>query len=117
TVVMLKPKSEWRPGMTIEKLKQQLTALVNFPGLSNAWVYPIQTRLSMLSTGIKTPVGIKIAGPDLATIERIGKQVQAAVRDVPGTVSAFADRTASGRYIVVDIDRQATARFGLNITD
>lgn len=117
TVVTLKPKSEWRPGMTIEKLKRELNALVHFPGLSNAWVYPIQTRLSMLSTGIKTPVGIKIYGPDLETIERIGKKVQAAVGDVPGTVSAFADRTASGRYIIVDIDRAAAARFGLNIAD
>ncbi|HET7569821.1 MAG TPA: CusA/CzcA family heavy metal efflux RND transporter [Gammaproteobacteria bacterium] len=117
TVVQLQPKSEWRPGMTIGKLKRQLNALVHFPGLSNAWVYPIQTRESMQSTGIKTPVGIKIAGPDLKTIERIGKQVQAAVRKVPGTVSVYADRTASGRYIVVHIKRDAAARFGLNIAD
>lgn len=117
TVVMLKPESQWRPGMTIDKLKQELNALVNFPGLSNAWVYPIQTRLNMLSTGIKTPVGVKISGPNLTTIEGIGEQVQAALRDVPGTVSVFADRTASARYIVIDTNREAAARFGLNIAD
>lgn len=117
TVVMLKPKPQWRPGMTIEKLKRKLDELVDLPGLSNAWVYPIQTRQRMASSGIKTPVGIRISGPDLRTIERIGEQVQAVMRQVPGTVSAFAERTASGRYIVVDIQRQAAARFGLTIAD
>ena len=117
TTVMLKPRDEWRPGMTPEKLKAELDALVKFPGLSNAWGYPIKTRIDMLATGIRTPVGIKVMGPDLAVIERLGRRIEAILRDVPGTTSVYAERTATGRYLDVDIDRVAAARFGLNIKD
>jgi len=117
TTVMLKPRDQWRPGMTPEKLKAELDALVKFPGLSNAWGYPIKTRIDMLATGIRTPVGIKVMGPDLAVIERLGRRIEAILRDVPGTTSVYAERTATGRYLDVDIDRVAAARFGLNIKD
>jgi Cu(I)/Ag(I) efflux system membrane protein CusA/SilA len=117
TTVMLKPRDQWRPGMTPEKLKAELDALVKFPGLSNAWGYPIKTRIDMLATGIRTPVGIKVMGPDLAVIERLGRRIEAILRDVPGTTSVYAERTATGRYLDVDIDRVAAARFGLNVKD
>jgi len=117
TVVMLKPRSEWRPGMTADKLKIELNGLVKLPGVTNAWVMPIKTRIDMLATGIKTPVGIKIAGPDLKVIEDIGRQVEKAVQTVPGTASAYSERVAGGRYINIDIDRIKAARFGLNIQD
>jgi Cu(I)/Ag(I) efflux system membrane protein CusA/SilA len=117
TTVMLKPRDQWRPGMTPEKLKAELDALVKFPGLSNAWGYPIKTRIDMLATGIRTPVGIKVMGPDLAIIERLGRRIEAILRDVPGTTSVYAERTATGRYLDVDIDRVAAARFGLNVKD
>ncbi|HEY7841427.1 MAG TPA: CusA/CzcA family heavy metal efflux RND transporter, partial [Gammaproteobacteria bacterium] len=116
TVVKLKDRGEWRPGMTPERLREELQR-VSLPGLANAWVMPIRTRIDMLATGIKTPVGIKIAGPDLAVIQKIGRDVERAIRDVPGTVSAFAERVAGGRYITVDIDRLEAARLGLNIDD
>ncbi|HQR49941.1 MAG TPA: efflux RND transporter permease subunit, partial [Steroidobacteraceae bacterium] len=117
TVVKLKPRSEWRPGMTPEKLKAELDARVKFPGLSNAWGYPIKTRIDMLATGIRTPVGIKIMGPDLATIQRLGEQIENILRNVPGTTSVYAERTATGRYLDVDIDRVAAGRYGLNVKD
>jgi Cu(I)/Ag(I) efflux system membrane protein CusA/SilA len=117
TTVMLKPRDQWRPGMTPEKLKAELDALVKFPGLSNAWGYPIKTRIDMLATGIRTPVGIKVMGPDLAVIERLGRRIEAILRDVPGTTSVYAERTATGRYLDVDIDRVAAARYGLNVKD
>jgi len=117
TTIMLKPREEWRPGMTPEKLKAELDALVKFPGLSNAWGYPIKTRIDMLATGIRTPVGIKIMGPDLAVIQRLGQRIEEILRDVPGTTSVYAERTATGRYLDVDIDRVAAARYGLNIKD
>jgi Cu(I)/Ag(I) efflux system membrane protein CusA/SilA len=117
TTIMLKPREEWRPGMTPEKLKAELDALVKFPGLSNAWGYPIKTRIDMLATGIRTPVGIKIMGPDLAVIEQLGRRMEAILRDVPGTTSVYAERAATGRYLDVDIDRVAAARFGLNVRD
>ncbi len=117
TVVKLKPRSEWRPGMTPEKLKAELDSRVKFPGLSNAWGYPIKTRIDMLATGIRTPVGIKIMGPDLATIQRLGQQIEGILRNVPGTVSVYAERTATGRYLDVDIDRVAAGRYGLNVKD
>jgi copper/silver efflux system protein len=117
TTVMLKPRDQWRPGMTPEKLKAELDALVKFPGLSNAWGYPIKTRIDMLATGIRTPVGIKVMGPDLAVIEQLGRRIEAILRDVPGTTSVYAERTATGRYLDVEIDRVAAARFGLNIKD
>jgi Cu(I)/Ag(I) efflux system membrane protein CusA/SilA len=117
TVIQLKPRDQWRPGMTLDKLKAELDARVKLPGVTNAWVMPIKTRIDMLATGIKTPVGIKIAGPDLAVIQDIGRQVEEAVRGVPGTASAYSERVAGGRYIQVDIDRLRSARFGLNIAD
>jgi Cu(I)/Ag(I) efflux system membrane protein CusA/SilA len=117
TTVKLKPRGEWRPGMTPEKLKAELDALVKFPGMSNAWAYPIKTRIDMLATGIRTPVGIKIMGPDLQVIQELGQKIEAIVRQVPGTTSVYAERTATGRYVDVDIDRVAAARYGLNIKD
>jgi Cu(I)/Ag(I) efflux system membrane protein CusA/SilA len=117
TTIMLKPRDRWRPGMTPEKLKAELDALVKFPGLSNAWGYPIKTRIDMLATGIRTPVGIKIMGPDLAVIQDLGQQIERTLRDVPGTTSVYAERTATGRYLDIDIDRVAAARYGLNVKD
>jgi Cu(I)/Ag(I) efflux system membrane protein CusA/SilA len=117
TTIMLKPRDQWRPGMTPEKLKAELDALVKFPGLSNAWGYPIKTRIDMLATGIRTPVGIKIMGPDLAVIQQLGQKIEEILRDIEGTTSVYAERTATGRYIDVDIDRVAAARYGLNIRD
>jgi Cu(I)/Ag(I) efflux system membrane protein CusA/SilA len=115
TTIMLKPESEWRPGMTADKLVQELNQAIQFPGVTNAWTMPIKTRTDMLSTGIKTPVGIKIGGPDLAVLEQIGTQVEAVVRGVPGTLSAFAERTMGGNYLDVRIDRNQIARYGLSI--
>jgi Cu(I)/Ag(I) efflux system membrane protein CusA/SilA len=117
TTIMLKPREQWRPGMTPEKLKAELDALVQFPGLSNAWGYPIKTRIDMLATGIRTPVGIKIMGPDLGTIQRLGRSIEDILRKLPGTTSVYAERTATGRYLDVDIDRVAAARYGLNVKD
>ncbi len=117
TVVQFKPKSQWRTGMTTNKLKEELNRLVKFPGLTNAWVMPIKTRIDMLATGIKTPVGIKISGPSLVELQKTGKQLEQILADVPGTASVYADRAAGGRYVNINIDRQAAARFGLNIKD
>jgi Cu(I)/Ag(I) efflux system membrane protein CusA/SilA len=117
TIVKLKPRDEWRPGMTPDKLKAELDALVKLPGVSNAWGYPIKIRIDMLATGIRTPVGIKIMGPDLATIQQVGQRIEDIVRGVPGTTSVYAERTATGRYVDIDIDRVAAARYGLNIKD
>jgi Cu(I)/Ag(I) efflux system membrane protein CusA/SilA len=117
TTIQLKPEREWRPGMTPERLVEELDQAIRFPGLTNAWTMPIKTRTDMLSTGIKTPVGIKIAGPDLSVLEAIGKEVEAIVREVPGTLSAFAERAVGGNYLDFDIDRQAVARYGLTVGD
>lgn len=117
TFIQLKPRDEWREGMTTTKLKKELDALVKFPGLTNAWVMPIKTRIDMLATGIKTPVGIKVAGPDLKEIEKIGKRLEQVLKDVPGTASVYSERVAGGRYIKVDIQREKAARYGLNIAD
>ncbi|HSR63305.1 MAG TPA: efflux RND transporter permease subunit [Gammaproteobacteria bacterium] len=117
SVIQLKPRSEWRDSMTPEKLRQELNQLVQFPGLTNAWVMPIKTRIDMLATGIKTPVGIKIAGPDLEVIDKIGRRVEQVVKQVPGTLTAYSERVAGGRYINIDIDRLKAARLGLNIQD
>ncbi len=117
TIIRFKPRDEWREGMTMDKLKAELDAVVNFPGLTNAWVMPIKTRIDMLATGIKTPVGIKIAGADLKVIENIGRQIEQVLKDVPGTASVYAERVAGGRYLTIDIDRINAARLGLNITD
>ncbi|MCC5863798.1 MAG: efflux RND transporter permease subunit [Wenzhouxiangella sp.] len=115
--ITLKPRSEWRPGITTADIKRELDELVQFPGLTNAWVYPIQTRIDMLQTGIRTDVGIEVSGPDLSVIQEIAGQVEAAVADIPGTTNAFADRPASGRYIEIVPDRRAAARHGMNIAD
>jgi len=117
TIIQFKPKSEWRPGVTKESLRKEFDALVKFPGLTNAWVMPIKTRIDMLSTGIKTPVGIKVAGPDLAEIEKIGKRLEEVLPQVEGTASVYSERVAGGRYVKVDIDRVRAARFGLSIAD
>ncbi len=117
TTIQLKPKSEWREGMTSEKLRQEFRDLIKIPGLTNAWVMPIKTRIDMLATGIKTPVGIKVAGSDLKVIQQIGKRLEEILKPVPGTASVYSERVAGGRYVVVDIDRVAAARYGLNIAD
>jgi Cu(I)/Ag(I) efflux system membrane protein CusA/SilA len=117
TVIQLKPKDEWREGMDSRKIIEALDAAVQYPGVTNAWVMPIKTRIDMLATGIKTPVGIKVAGPDLAEIERIGRDIEKVVMSVPGTASAYSERVAGGRYIDITPDRVAAARYGLNIDD
>lgn len=117
TFIQFKPKAQWREGMTTEKLKQELDALVKFPGLTNAWVMPIKTRIDMLATGIKTPVGIKVAGPNLNEIQKIGQQIEVLLKDLPGTASVYSERVAGGRYIKVDINREKAARYSLNIAD
>jgi Cu(I)/Ag(I) efflux system membrane protein CusA/SilA len=117
TVIQFKPRSEWREGMTPDKLRNELDRTINIPGLTNAWVMPIKTRIDMLATGIKTPVGVKVTGPDLAVIEDIGKELERVLINVSGTTSVYSERVAGGRYIDVDIDRQRASRFGLNIAD
>jgi Cu(I)/Ag(I) efflux system membrane protein CusA/SilA len=117
TTILLHPHDQWRDGMTMDKLKKELDDLVQFPGLTNAWVMPIKNRIDMLATGIKTPVGIKVAGPDLTVIENIGKEIEKVLNAVPGTVSVYAERVAGGRYVTVDIKRREAARFALNISD
>lgn len=117
TFITLKPRDQWREGMTTEKLTKELDKLVKLPGLTNAWVMPIKTRIDMLATGIKTPVGLKVAGPDLKVIENIGKQLEQVLVGVEGTSSVYSERVAGGRYVKVDIQRQKAARYGLNIAD
>ncbi|XZG68785.1 efflux RND transporter permease subunit [Chitinibacteraceae bacterium HSL-7] len=117
TVIRFKPQSEWRAGMTADKLVAELDRTVQVPGLTNIWIPPIRNRLDMLATGMKSPVGVKVMGADLAEINRLTSEVEAAVKTVPGVTSAFAERLTGGRYIDVDIDRAAAARFGLNIAD
>ena len=115
--IQFKPKDQWREGVTAESLKQELDALVKLPGVTNAWVMPIKTRIDMLATGIKTPVGIKISGPSLPKIQQIGQQIETILANVPGTASVYSERVAGGRYIKIDIQRAKAARFGLNISD
>ncbi|MEJ2911482.1 efflux RND transporter permease subunit [Pseudoalteromonas sp. C12FD-1] len=117
TFIQFKPKSQWREGMTKQKIKAELESLVALPGLTNAWVMPIKTRIDMLATGIKTPVGIKIGGPSLLEIQNIGQQIEQLLKDVPGTASVYSERVATGRYIKVDINREKAARYNLNIAD
>jgi len=117
TVIQFKPRDQWREGMTMQKLIEELEAMVDFPGVTNAWVMPIKTRIDMLATGIKTPVGIKVSGPDIKEIEKIGRQIEQVVMEVPGTASAYSERVAGGRYIDIVPDRFAAARYGLNISD
>jgi Cu(I)/Ag(I) efflux system membrane protein CusA/SilA len=117
TTIQLKPEDEWPDGMTREKLVDDLDKAVKFPGLTNAWTMPIKTRIDMLSTGIKTPVGIKIAGPDLKVLQDIGKKIEDVTRTIPGTRSVYAERSAGGNYVDFDIDRNAIARYGLTVAD
>jgi Cu(I)/Ag(I) efflux system membrane protein CusA/SilA len=117
TVVQLKPREEWRPGMTPDKLVEELDRIVRLPGLSNIWIPPIRNRIDMLATGIKSPLGIKVSGNDLAEIERAAGAIERAVKDVPGVSSVLAERVRGGRYIDVTIDRLASARYGLSIAD
>lgn len=117
TTIKLKPRDQWRPGMTMDGIRADLDRAVKVPGVTNVWIMPIKNRIDMLATGVKTPVGIKVSGPDLAEIGRIAAQVEAAVRTVPGTASAYAERPVGGRYVDVDVDRRAAARYGLNIAD
>jgi Cu(I)/Ag(I) efflux system membrane protein CusA/SilA len=117
TTIMLKPEEQWRPGMTVEKLTRELDDAIQIPGLTNAWTMPIKTRIDMLSTGIKTPVGIKLAGPDLKVLEALGKEVESVIRTVPGTLSAYAERVMGGNYLDFEIDRKAIARYGLTVGD
>ncbi|WP_243032668.1 efflux RND transporter permease subunit [Vibrio cincinnatiensis] len=117
SVIQLKPKDQWRDGVTSESLRREFNELVQFPGLTNAWVMPIKTRIDMLATGIKTPIGIKIAGPDLQVIEKIGAELEPLLQQISGTASVYAERVAGGRYVTIDIKRRAAARYGLNIND
>jgi len=117
TVINLKPESEWRPGMTIDKLIAELDSAVQMPGVSNAWTMPIKARLDMLSTGIRTPIGIKVFGKDLDEMEKLAKQLEAVVKTVPGTTSAFAERITGGYYLDIEPDRLALARYGLAVGD
>ncbi len=117
TTIQFKPRNEWRPGMTQDKLVEELDAIVKVPGLANIWVPPIRNRIDMLATGIKSPVGVKVAGTDLATIDRIAGEIERALKDVPGVGSALAERLTGGRYVDVTINRDAAARFGMNIAD
>ncbi|HRB22019.1 MAG TPA: efflux RND transporter permease subunit, partial [Nitrosomonas sp.] len=117
TIINLKPESEWRPGMTIDKLIAELDQVLQMPGVSNAWTMPIKNRNDMLATGIRTPVGIKVFGKDLGEIEKLAKQIEAAVKTVPGTSSAYAERTTGGYYLDVEPDRLELARYGLAVGD
>ena len=115
--ITLKPRADWRPGMTTDAIIEELDAMIQFPGLTNAWVFPIQTRIDMLQTGIRTDIGVEITGPDLSVIQDLAEQIESALGDIPSTQSAFADRPASGRYIDIEPDRRAAARHGMNIAD
>ena len=117
TTIQLKPESEWPEGMTPKKLVDAMDAAIKIPGLTNAWTMPIKTRIDMLSTGIKTPVGIKIAGPDLNVLQKLGKEIEEVVKTVPGTRSAYAERSVGGNYVDFKINRDAIARYGLSVED
>jgi Cu(I)/Ag(I) efflux system membrane protein CusA/SilA len=117
TVIQLRDRSEWREGLTAEDIRAELDRVVRYPGLTNAWVMPIKTRIDMLATGIKTPLGIKIAGPDLEVIEELGAAIEEVLAGLDGTASVYAERVAGGRYVEIDIDRERAARVGMNIRD
>ncbi|VTU42372.1 efflux RND transporter permease subunit [Variovorax sp. RA8] len=117
TTIQFKPREQWRPGMTQDRLVEELDRIVKVPGLANIWVPPIRNRIDMLATGIKSPVGVKVAGTDLVTIDRITGEIERALKDVPGVSSALAERLTGGRYVDVNIKRDEAARFGMNITD
>jgi Cu(I)/Ag(I) efflux system membrane protein CusA/SilA len=117
TTIMLKPVEEWRPGMTIQKLIKELDETVRLPGVTNAWTMPIKTRIDMLATGIKTPVGIKVAGPDLSVLQDLAVEIEGVLQGVPGTLSVYAERVVGGNYLDFDIDRREIARYGLTVGD
>ena len=117
TTIQLKPRSEWREGMTMGGIREELNRVVDIPSLTNVWTMPIRARIDMLATGIKTPVGIKIAGPDLNIISKLGEQIETIVGGVPGTASVYSERVTGGRFIDINIDREASARYGMNISD
>jgi Cu(I)/Ag(I) efflux system membrane protein CusA/SilA len=117
TTIRLRPESEWRPGMTMDGIRAELDRVVQVPGVTNVWIQPIKNRIDMLATGIKTPVGVKVSGPDLAEIERLVVEVERAVGDIEGTLSAYAERPVGGRFIEIDVDRAAAARYMLSIRD
>ena len=117
TVIQFKPRDQWRAGMTPEKLTEELDRTVKVPGLTNIWVPPIRNRIDMLATGIKSPIGVKVSGSDIAAIDRVARDVERVAKTVPGVTSALAERLTGGRYIDVDIDRAAAARFGMTIAD
>lgn len=117
TTIRFKPRDEWRAGMTPDKLVEELDRVVRVPGLANVWVPPIRNRIDMLATGIKSPIGVKVSGEDLGEIERVALRVEDIAQDIPGVSSALAERLSGGRYVDVDIDRAAAARYGLNIAD
>jgi len=117
TTITLKPVDEWRPGMTIQKLIGELDETVRLPGVTNAWTMPIKTRIDMLATGIKTPVGIKVAGPDLGVLQDLSVEIERSLKDLPGTLSVYAERVVGGNYLDFDIDRREIARYGLTIGD
>lgn len=117
TIITLKPKSEWRPGVTIDSLKQEMDAALQFPGVSNAWTMPIRARIDMLSTGIRTPVGVKVFGTDLKEMERIARDIETVLKAVPGTSSAYAERVIGGYYLDIIPDREALGRYGLTVDD
>jgi Cu(I)/Ag(I) efflux system membrane protein CusA/SilA len=117
TTIQLRPREEWRPGITIDDIRAELDAVVNVPSLTNAWIMPIRGRIDMLATGIKTPVGIKIAGPDLDEIARIGEEIEAVIAALDGTASVYAERVTGGRFVDIDVNRLEAARFGLNVAD
>ena len=117
TTIQFRPRDEWRPGMTPDLLIEELDRVVQVPGLANVWVPPIRNRIDMLATGIKSPVGIKVSGPDLEAIDGVTARIEQVLAGVPGVASAFAERLTGGRYIDIDIDRSAAARYGLNIAD
>lgn len=117
TIITLKPKPEWRPGVTIDSLKQEMDAALQFPGVSNAWTMPIRARIDMLSTGIRTPVGVKVYGTDLKEMERIARGVERVLKTIPGTSSAYAERVIGGYYLDIVPDRTALGRYGLSIDD
>src|SRR3546814_682341 len=117
TVINLKPESEWRPGVTTDTLIAEMDKALQFPGVSNAWTMPIRNRTDMLSTGIRTPVGVKVFGTDLREMEAVARQVEAAIKTVPGTSSAFSERVIGGYYLEIVPDRRVLARYGLTISD
>ena len=117
TVIQLKPEQEWRPGMTIDDIRSELDAAVKIPGITNVWTMPIRNRIDMLATGIKTPVGIKVAGPDLQVISQIGERIEEILKTVPGTASVYSERVVGGRYIEIDVDREVAARYEMNVVD